>query len=601
MPSQRGQDHNDRADVDKVAEALRQQDYERAEYIFNRKETKKVKTFANLVINDCAKRGDIAGAGWVAVKLVRLGIQPTSSTFNGILAACTKMGDLKLSEEWWVRMTQAGVEPNLVSYNTVLHTCTQARDTDSAVSWMNALINSNIRPCKISFSAIINSFAKAGKLSEAEEWFYKMEEMDVDPDNAIFNTLICACAKQCNAERAEHWLRIMHGRNLLPDQKTYNGLINVCAKTANFNKAIALFEAMGAIGVDADVITFGSLLHACQTTDNLAKAEELMLEMQRRGIRPNGVCFNTIISCCLKAGAVDKALFWFAQLRLEGLRGPLAMHNNALSTCMKEKRFDLVEAVLCNIFSDGYNLDSIALSKLKLQDTHNWAQVTWGYKSILCAAIQARNMNAFTYWLSKVQHQPHIFNECHSHVYYCASQEGWHEAMELLFSSSHQMHVSHMGSTTPPLHDILGLQEPSARSSIKPPGASFRPSGPLERAPGLERTLGMHGVSAPSASPAVVELEPAQAAIFNSQANQHQRPSPVTGEDVGVLADSLQDLEISAQNASLYDLERSAQNARLAREEAAAALRRAEEAEMAMNALYRERCRETLRTMPSEQ
>lgn len=369
------------------------------------------KAFYHSLIHACARAGNPNAAGWCAVRMVRVGLQPNKVTFNSVIDACAKVGDIDLASKWWEQMMQIGLKPNGITYNTMINACAQAKDAAHAEWWMQQMLKDSITPCTVSFSTVIDAFAKTGKVEKAEAWFHQMNEAGVQADAVIYNSLINACAKAGSPSKAESWLYQMQLNSLEPDEKTYNSLINACAKAGVTDRAEHWFKMMEMAGCKVDKITFGSVIHASAKVGNVARAEYWMDEMRRRGVVPNLVCFNTVLHACAHNGDYMRASKWFQEILSSNNRPNKITYNSMIDAYAKAGDVKSAEMWLQQMVAKGFHPDQISYVTLLRACTHLSPDSCeqdpdehsrWTYGAIIKAYAHTGSLTGMKRWLSEM-------------------------------------------------------------------------------------------------------------------------------------------------------------------------------------------------------
>ena len=221
--------------------------------------------------------------------------------YNVMMDVYGKTRNPQLAEELLSRMHREcakdndTVQPTSYTYNTLLAAWTKSGSPE----------------CGDRAEEILRDFEElyqAGRIQDA-------------PNRVTYNSVLACLAKAKKAERAERLLQIMkkeetmHGENIKPDRVSYNIVINAHAEAKNPRRAEALLENMyqehSALGgehshLEPSVTTFSTVLkawlksgeaHAAVRADAIFRTMQNLHDARILNVAPNAIAYNIMLSC----------------------------------------------------------------------------------------------------------------------------------------------------------------------------------------------------------------------------------------------------------------------------------------------------------------
>ncbi|CAA7025930.1 unnamed protein product [Microthlaspi erraticum] len=309
--------------------------------------------FFNAVINAFSESGNIEEAVQALLKMKKLGLNPTTSTYNTLIKGygiagrperSSELLDLMLEEKsidvrpnirtfnvlvqawckkkqveeaWKVvhKMEECGVKPDTVTYNTIATCYVQTGESKSAerevvekMVTKEKAAKPNGRTCGI----VVGGYVREGKVRDGLRFVRRMKEMRVEANLVVFNSLIKGFVEVMDRDGIDEVLTLMKECKVKADVITYSTVMNAWSSAGYMEKAAQVFEEMVKAGVKPDAHAYSILAKGYVRAKNTEKAEELLETMVEA--RPNVVIFTTVISGWCSSGSMDDAMRVFNKM-----------------------------------------------------------------------------------------------------------------------------------------------------------------------------------------------------------------------------------------------------------------------------------------------
>ncbi|KAF3497076.1 hypothetical protein DY000_02057909 [Brassica cretica] len=215
-----------------------------------------------IVINCYCRRRKLGFAFSAIGKMLKLGYEPNTVTFNTLLNGLCLEGRVSEAVELVDhRMMDNGCQPDEATYGPVTNRMCKSWNTASALDLLRKMEDRKVKPQVVTYSMIIDGLCKDGSLDDALRLFNEMETKGIKPNVFTYNSLIRGF---CNAGRWDdgaQLLRDMITREITPYIVTFNALIDSLVKEGKLTEAKELYNEMITRGIDPDTITYNSLIY----------------------------------------------------------------------------------------------------------------------------------------------------------------------------------------------------------------------------------------------------------------------------------------------------------------------------------------------------
>lgn len=281
----------------------------------------------------------------------RENVQPSSLTYNGVIATCANHGDAKLANElleemhFRTRVREPGVEPDTYTYACVIHACSKAKSRKRVMQLLDEMEadykrgNELLTPNSMAYTSAIAAWencgeANAGDQAEAILWrmldSYKNGDVDAKPNAAAVAAAmrVWFASREAQApERLEALLNWMDERyeagddSIRPQRIHYRYLIDTWAKSRRFHSVRRIESIMERMWQDPneDVHpnrdTYNMLLRAIRNSCDRRRSTKClgvlkeMIELYRKGnvdVKPSRATFHHVMLSCSGIGQNDQ-------------------------------------------------------------------------------------------------------------------------------------------------------------------------------------------------------------------------------------------------------------------------------------------------------
>ncbi|XP_057515961.1 pentatricopeptide repeat-containing protein At1g76280 [Amaranthus tricolor] len=262
------------------------------------------------VIYACAHLQNDELAQKLIVQMQKLGLEPSSCTYNSLAKAIISVGRIGDAIELLKEMESKNLKPNDSTLSLLSINCSKALDLDLAESLLNQIAAShNALP----YIAFLQACEAMNQPERAVKMYAKMRKLKFKPDIRIYELLFSLFGnvnfpyEEGNLlSHAEATKRI----NAIEIDMLHNGIDHSKRSTINLLKALGsegmvqqLLQYLHRVEskffshiLDTDI--FNAVLHSLVEAKENHKAIEMFRNMKVYGVLPDAATYNILIDCC---------------------------------------------------------------------------------------------------------------------------------------------------------------------------------------------------------------------------------------------------------------------------------------------------------------
>ncbi|XP_073048201.1 pentatricopeptide repeat-containing protein At5g46460, mitochondrial [Primulina eburnea] len=239
-------------------------------------------------------------------KMMRFGVQPTSSTLTSGQTACAKMGYLQLGSQIHGLLLKLGYAFDAYVTAALITLYANCKQIEDFVKAFNEKLHLNV----VVWTSFLTGFGVNGKHEDALRVFCGMIRLGVSPNQTSFTS---ALNSSCEVESVD-WGKIIHGATikvgLEKDSYVGNSLVVLYTKCGNISDGIFTFKEISDKNIVSwNAIIVGSAQHGC---GNWAIA--FFSQMAKTGTEPDEITFTGLLNACSHSGMLQKGRHFFACL-----------------------------------------------------------------------------------------------------------------------------------------------------------------------------------------------------------------------------------------------------------------------------------------------
>lgn len=283
-------------------------------------------------------------------EMMQAGLEPTTITYNSLIAACGKAGQLEEALKIFQQMPSPKVDISTI--NNLMAACKKTKNS-KAVQEIFDQRPAHVHPNVITLNTLMSAYVNDGNTLKAQEIFKQMGDAhNVAPNVITFNTLMSAYAYDGNTGMARNILNLMKAASVRPDVYTFNTLISTYGNVAAIDRVTEVVAQMKAARIEPNVSTFNALISAHGNAGDAVEALKIFKErMPAAKVAPDVVTFNALISACRKHPAKTQEVF--DNMLAKDIRPNLATFQALISTCGEETDLTRMKQIIDQVKNAG--------------------------------------------------------------------------------------------------------------------------------------------------------------------------------------------------------------------------------------------------------
>ncbi|WOG91523.1 hypothetical protein DCAR_0310772 [Daucus carota subsp. sativus] len=309
------------------------------------------------------------------------------ASFNSIIYACAQAKNSLLAEHIFLQMQNLGVEPSSSTYNGLLRAVVKDKGSEAGIELLKSLQKRNVQPYDPIFAAISIKCSKELKVDLAESY---LDQMSCRSVVYPYNSCLEACKILDQPERAIRILAKMRHKEVRPNIRTYElmfslfGHVNAPFESGNMQSHMDAAKRISAI--EADMLRNG-IQHSSLSITNLLRAlgaermiKELMLylrvaERNFSFYKKESVTliYNAVLHSLVEAEETQLAAETFRTMIKYGYQPDLATYTIMIDCCSIVGGFKYACALVSLMIRNGFcpkGATYTALTKILLEHEH---------------------------------------------------------------------------------------------------------------------------------------------------------------------------------------------------------------------------------------
>lgn len=342
-------------------------------------------------------------------EMIRKGLNPSTHTYNLILAAQVKAHDLQGAEKLFSQMT---VKPDLDTFHILLNGYLKAgrtkKDQDIVQVWMERLLDSGNVPNRKTFYSVMDGLAEQAAhasrtknqtdiqstVQSISHLYQVMLQAGHQPDTDIVNTLLKCYTAAHDIEGIEKIMNMLE----LPEKKGGCGNCGNCGCGGGGKKELADVEPVNKeviTKVKPDRYTFNMLIKHHLAQDQSDQAFQMYDTMVNSKLEPDTVTYSNFIWYYAKQGNINELLRYVDVMQKKDIPYNDYIYNILLNCSLQyPSEAGLLEPHLRSMAASGCStLDSVSrntqLSRLQVDERDNLDNSFTHFTDVL-----DRNINA---------------------------------------------------------------------------------------------------------------------------------------------------------------------------------------------------------------
>ncbi|KAE8646171.1 pentatricopeptide repeat-containing protein At1g76280 isoform X1 [Cucumis sativus] len=390
---------------------------------------------SNDVMRACSLAGNCGLAEQLMQQMHKLGLQPSSHTFDGFVRSVVSERGFSAGMEILKVMQQRGLEPYDSTLAAVSVSCSKALELDLAEALLERL---SACPYPYPFNAFFSACDMMDQPERAMRMLVKMKQMKVAPDVRTYELLYSLFGnvnapyeegdnlsqvdaakrvRMIEMDMGKHGIQYSHfsmmnllkalgtegmkkevlqylnlAENLFYYNNTslgmpvYNTVLHFLVDSKETHMAIELFNNMKRSGFFPDAATFEMMLDCCSVIGCLKSAFALLSLMIRSGFCPQILTYTSLVKIVLGFERFDDALNLLDQASSEGIELDVIIMNTIMRKACEKARIDVIEFLV-----EKMNREKIPPDPSTCQNVFS-TYVNLGYHSTAMEALQVLSM-----------------------------------------------------------------------------------------------------------------------------------------------------------------------------------------------------------------
>ncbi|XP_044511018.1 pentatricopeptide repeat-containing protein At1g76280 isoform X2 [Mangifera indica] len=363
-------------------------------------------SFSNL-IRACAQTQNSALAEKLMLQMQNLGLQPSSTAYDGFIRATVSergiinsMEVLKIMQQKNLKphdstlqtlsiesskaleldlaealMDQISILKNLRPINAFLAACDTMDQPERAISMFAKMKQLKLQPNRRTYELLFSLFAsvnapheEGNRLSQADCMKrIKLIEMDmakngVQHSHLSMNNLLKALGAEGMMREMIQYLHV--AENLFSRSNTYlltpiyNTVLHSLVEAHDIHTAIKVFQNMKYCSVPSNGATYVIMIDCCSSLRCFKSACALVSLMLREGYNLETMTYTALIKVLLEQEDFDEALNLLDQVSTEGIQRDIPLYNTFLKKAFAKGRTDVMEYIIEHMRQNGVQPDA---------------------------------------------------------------------------------------------------------------------------------------------------------------------------------------------------------------------------------------------------
>ncbi|KAM7521252.1 hypothetical protein LguiB_020214 [Lonicera macranthoides] len=261
----------------------------------------------------------------------RLGVEPNSVTWNGMIAGFNQSGHYAEAVSIFKKMHLLGFLPDGTSISSVLSAIGDLEDFNVGIQIHGYVVKQGLGLDKCVLSALIDMYGKCSCTSEMSLVFDEMDQTDIGACNAF----LAGLSRNGLTGEVLRVFKQFQGQGIELNVVSWTSMIACCSQHGKDIEALELFREMQINGVKPNSVTIPCLLPACGNIAALMHGKAAHCFSLRRGISNDFYVGSALIDMYANCGKIQAARLCFNRMPTHNLvcwnamMGGYAMHGKA--------------------------------------------------------------------------------------------------------------------------------------------------------------------------------------------------------------------------------------------------------------------------------
>ncbi|KAJ3286318.1 hypothetical protein HK104_009100, partial [Borealophlyctis nickersoniae] len=251
----------------------------------------------------------------ILASLRAAGLKPTPTTYNIVLDDAAKRDDLAGVRRGLQVMQREGTSPDVSSYNILLYLVARTAPTETAhrdlMAVMEEMDQAKVKPNLHSFNILTAGLVKAGENQAAMQILGTMTGVGISPDYITYSWIIRGLLHRGDVEGAEEHKAAMLHAGLSPDERLLRQFVFAWAKAGNLQRAALAYEELSSKWNVAKPNVFFAILRVAAAMKDERAVRHWIHEMRRVGANSEdpSALYRAVIGAMLRDGdgnAIEK-------------------------------------------------------------------------------------------------------------------------------------------------------------------------------------------------------------------------------------------------------------------------------------------------------
>ena len=290
----------------------------------------------NALIYMCAQLGLLGEARQAYERMLQMGLETDTQTFNAMLMVCAKEVTLTPQPGAGVRAADSpavlqaekilqeikvkGLRPDEHTFGILIDLYATAQLPQKALKTFAAMMRAGVAPNLVHFTQLIDLYSKRGdqkSLEKATKLYGMMRQKGIPPSEVTLSCLIDACCQTGDVDQAFRYYSEAAEAGLDPGDAAHNQLIRICTLNNRVDDALDLVKKMVRGKGDLEEVSLDSLVWAlCHK--HTERALRLAALMRALKLRPSGRTLRRLAAACARDSYTQEAYTVYTELKARG-------------------------------------------------------------------------------------------------------------------------------------------------------------------------------------------------------------------------------------------------------------------------------------------
>lgn len=240
--------------------------------------------------------------------------QPSLVMSNVMMDACAKRGDVALCKQVYRNMSRRGLEGDAYTVSAMVNAFVNADRLEEAVVCLEDMYKAGLEVHSAAFGKVMDAYGRKGKLHRAIQVLDSMTLFGVQPTQTTYNTLIGACvAAGLHTQAWDLFEEMKVTSEFQGDRYTWHSLMKACLSTRRWRDAIQFYENIKESAFLCNQVTYRYALIAAGQGMDGDVVEDVVNGMKTHALKPREDTAAVLIAAAIRVSDLELALEAFAE------------------------------------------------------------------------------------------------------------------------------------------------------------------------------------------------------------------------------------------------------------------------------------------------